>query len=151
MIDEDVERQAEERYERLEAELQEMRQQNEVLNRELQQQNEVAQTKRQHADHRLCAQMQDFANMTAELLAGRCRPEVQFEGMRFAVKVEKPDNYDGSKHHDVDTWLFQVQEHLNLSNIPQRGHIAYAASLLRGNAAMWWRELCETNNRLNTW
>ena len=62
--------------------------------------------------------------MTAELLVGRRGPEVQFEGMRFAVKVEKPDNYDGGKHRDVDTWLFQVQEHLNLLNIPQRGHVA---------------------------
>ena len=82
------------------------------------------------ADCRSRAQMQDFANMTAELLARRRRPEVQFEGIRFAMKVEKPDNYDGGKHRDVDTWLFQVQEHLNLSNIPQRGHVAYAASLL---------------------
>ena len=52
MIDEDVARQAEERYARLEAELQEMRQQNEALNRELQQQNEVAQTERLRADRR---------------------------------------------------------------------------------------------------
>ena len=89
--------------------------------------------------------------MTAEVLAGRRGPKVQFEGMRVAVKVEKPDNYDGGKHHDVDTWLFRVQERLNLSNIPQRGHVAYAASVLRGNAAMWWHELCETNNRPNTW
>ena len=35
MVDEDVARQAEERYAQLEAELQEMRQQNEALNREL--------------------------------------------------------------------------------------------------------------------
>ena len=56
--------------------------------------------------------------MTVELMARRHRPEVKFEGMQLAVKVEKPDNYDGGKHRDVDTWLFQVQEHLNLLNIP---------------------------------
>ena len=71
MIDEDVARQAEERYARLEGELQEMRQQNEALNRELQQQNEVAQTERLRADRRSRAQMQDFANMTVELSAGK--------------------------------------------------------------------------------
>ena len=44
-----------------------------------------------------------------------------------------------------------VQEHLQLTVIPVRGHVPYAASLLRGNAALWWRELCEANNRPTTW
>ena len=35
--------------------------------------------------------------------------------------------------------------------IPVRGHVPYAASLLRGNAALWWRELCQANNRPTTW
>ena len=65
--------------------------------------------------------------------------------------MEKLDNYDGDKHRDMDTWLFQVQEHLNLTNIPQCGHVAYVALLLHGNAAMWWRELCENNYRLDNW
>ena len=33
----------------------------------------------------------------AELLVGQRGPEVQMEGMRISVKVEKLDNYDGSK------------------------------------------------------
>ena len=93
--------------------------------------------------------MQDFVNMTAELIARRRGPEVEFQGMRIGVKLEKTDDYDGGKQRDVDTRLFQVQEHLNLMNIPQCGHVAYAASLLRGNATMWWRELCESDNRPN--
>ena len=91
--------------------------------------------------------MREFANLTAELLAGRRGPEVQMDGMRIGVKVEKPENYDGSKGRDLDTWLFQVEEHLQLTVIPVRGHVPYAASLLRGNAALWWRELCQANNR----
>ena len=54
------------------------------------------------------------------------------EGMRIGFKVEKPENYDGSKGRDLDTWLFQVQEHLQLTVIPVRGPVPYAASLLRG-------------------
>ena len=151
VIDEDVARQAEERYAQMEAELQTLRQQNEGLTREVLEQRDVVETERRRADRRSRAQVQDFANLTAELIAGRRGPEIQFEGMRIGVKVEKPDSYDGGKKRDVDTWLFQVQEHLNLTNIPARGHVAYAASLLRGNAAMWWRELCESNNRPNDW
>ena len=95
--------------------------------------------------------MREFANLMAELLAGRRGPEVQMDGMRIGVKIEKPENYDGSKGRDMDTWLFQVQEHLQLTVILVRGHVPYAASLLRGNAALWWRELCQANNRPATW
>ena len=70
---------------------------------------------------------------------------MQFEGMRLGIKVEKPDSYDGSKGKDVDTWLFQVREHLDLTTISECGHVPYAASLLRGNATLWWHKLCENN------
>ena len=82
---------------------------------------------------------------------GRQGPEVQFEGMRLNVKVEKPEHYDGDKAKDLDTWPFQVREHLELSTVLARGHVLYAASLLRGNAALWWREACEANRRPATW
>ena len=87
-----------------------------------------------------------FANLTVELLAKRRGPKVQFEGMHIGVKVEKPKNYNGSKGHDVDTLLFEVQEHLDLTVIPKWGHFLYAASLLHGNVALQWRELCERNH-----
>ena len=64
------------------------------------------------ADRRAQGQMHEFANLTAELLVGQRGPKVQMDGMRIGVKVEKPENYDGSKGRDLDTWLFQVQEHL---------------------------------------
>ena len=35
--------------------------------------------------------------------------------------------------------------------IPKRGRIPYAASLFRSNATLWWRELCEANNRTGNW
>ena len=91
--------------------------------------------------------MQEFANLIAELLAGRQGPVVQLDGMRLNVKVEKPEQYDGDKARDLDTWLFQVREHLDLSTVPARGHVPYATSLLHGNAALWWREVCEANHR----
>ena len=63
------------------------------------------------------------------------------------VKVEKPNIYDDAKGRNFDTWLFQVGEHLNLTVIPEWEHVPYAASLLCGNAALWWHEMCETNHR----
>ena len=52
--------------------------------------------------------MQEFPNLTVELLAGQKGLKVQMEGMRINIKVEKPDNYNSSKGRNIDTWLFQV-------------------------------------------
>ena len=71
--------------------------------------------------------------------------------MRFNLKVEKPKTYDGDKARDLDTWLFQVREHLELLTVPMGGRVTYTASFLRGNAALWWREACEANRRPATW
>ena len=127
----------------MEAEQQALRQRNEKLMHSLQEQQNIAVTEHVRADRRSRAQTQEFTNLTAELLARRQGPQVEFQGMRFSIKVEKPANYDGDKHQDLDTWLFQVHEHLELSTIPSRGHVPYVAWLLHGNAALWWREVCE--------
>ena len=137
LLDEEQARAAEECYARMEAMLQELQQQNQELQRHLQEQQEIVNTERLRADRRSRAQMQEFANLTAELLVGRRWPELQMEGMPMGVKVEKPEAYNGDKSCDLDTWLFQVPEHLNLTVIPAQGHVPYAVSLLRGNAVLW--------------
>ena len=65
--------------------------------------------------------------------------------MHLSVKVEKLENYEGDKAKDLDTWLFQVRKHLELSIVPAGAYVTYVASLLRGNATMWWREACEAH------
>ena len=120
----------------MEVTLQELQQQNQDLQRRLQEQQNIVATKHLHANQRSKAQMQEFGNWTAELLAGRRRLEIQWEGMEMGVKVEKPDPYDGDKSCGLDTWLFQVHEHLNLTIIPARSHVPYPTSLLHGNAAL---------------
>ena len=145
VLDEAEAQQAAERYAKMEAELQALRQQNKELRGAVREQQEQVATERLCGDRRSRAQMQEFANLTTELLAGQQGPEVHFDGMHFSVKVEKPENYDGDKAKDLDTWLLQVREHLELLTVPTRGHVPYAMSLLRGNAALWWREAYEAN------
>ena len=60
----------EERYAWMEVTLQELQQQNQELQCRLQEQQEVVNTERLHADRRSRPQMQEFANLTPELLAG---------------------------------------------------------------------------------
>ena len=103
---------------------------NEELALVIQYQQEQVATKCVWADHQSRAQTQEFANLTVELFAGQRGPEVQYKGMRIGVKVEKPDNYDGNKGKDLDTWLFQVREHLDLTVILAQGHVLYVAFLM---------------------
>ena len=84
-------------------------------------------------------------------MARRQGPQVQLDGTRLSVKVEKLENYEGDKAKDLDTWLFQVREHLELLTVPTGAYVVYAASLLCDNTAMWWREACEPHCRPATW
>ena len=89
MIDEADAQQAAERYAQMEAELQALQQRNAEIMRELQEAQNAAAIERVRADRCSRAQTQEFANLTAELLAGQQGPDVQLEGMRIGVKVEK--------------------------------------------------------------
>ena len=138
-----------ERIAALEAELRATQQANAELTQGLTEQREIAETAQLRADRRGRAQMQDFAQMTAEMVAAR-GSEGQGE-RRFGVKLERPDYFDGGKQQDVDTWLFQVREHLTMVTMPEPAQVPYAASLFRGNAALWWRERCENALRPANW
>ena len=143
-------RQLAERVAALEAELQATRQANAELTQGIAEQREIAETAQLRADRRGRAQMQDFAQLTAQMMAAR-GPEAQGE-RRFGVKMERPDYFEGGKTQDVDTWVFQVREHLELVGIlAEPARVSYAASLFRGNAALWWRERCEQAMRPGTW
>ena len=138
-----------ERVAALEAELRATQQANAELTQGLAEQREIAETAQLRADRRGRAQMQDFAQLTAERIAMR-GPEGLGE-RHFGVKVERPDHFDGGKQQDVDTWLFQVREHWNIVGVPDDAKVPYAASLFRGNAALWWRERCENAMRPANW
>ena len=71
IIDEAEAQQAAERYAQMEAELQALQQRNAKLIRDLQEQQNIAATECLRADRRSRAQTQEFANLTAKLLAGR--------------------------------------------------------------------------------
>ena len=71
VLGEEEAQQAAERYATMEAELQALRQRNEELTRTVQEQQEVVATERLRADCSSRAQTQEFANMTAGLLAVR--------------------------------------------------------------------------------
>ncbi|MCV6577090.1 MAG: hypothetical protein OIF58_15295, partial [Cohaesibacter sp.] len=71
MMDEAEAQQAAEHYTKMEENLQALQRQNEELMRALGEQQDLVAAERLRADRRARAQMQEFANFTAELLVGR--------------------------------------------------------------------------------
>jgi hypothetical protein len=60
----------------------------------------------------------------------------------FALKPEKPEAFRGleQKSLHVETWLFQVKQYYRLINVTDEStRIQFAASLLQGHAARWYR------------
>jgi len=56
------------------------------------------------------------------------------------LKLSKPETYSGiSRQDDVSQWLFSMRQYLQLSGANSTDGIIYAASYLRGAAAIWWR------------
>jgi hypothetical protein len=55
------------------------------------------------------------------------------------LKLSKLETYSGSsKQDDVSQWLFSMRQYLQLSGANSCDGIIYAASYLRGAAAIWW-------------
>ena len=58
------------------------------------------------------------------------------------LKPKTPDTYNGS--YDPQTWLFQLRVYFRASNmVDEQQMVNYGISLLRGNAALYWRQLEE--------
>src|SRR4051812_23061144 len=55
------------------------------------------------------------------------------------LKIREPDIFRGEKGENIDDWLFQLQQYFEFYSVTDNMKIKYAANLLRGMAATWWR------------
>ena len=68
-----------------------------------------------------------------------------------SLKLPPLGKYSGDKREDLLAWLFQVNEHLDLSDIAHDKHkIAFAGTSLTGNAATWYRSI-KLEGSVTTW
>lgn len=71
-----------------------------------------------------------------------------------SLKLSKPDIYDGKRDAlTVDTWINQVDTHLNLSthsspqlDLAEETKVQYASTLLKTNAANWYHMQVQAGN-----
>jgi hypothetical protein len=58
------------------------------------------------------------------------------------LKPPKPEFFHGDKPDKIDTWLFTVDMYREAARIPgDASFVAFAASLLKDDALVWWRTL----------
>ena len=66
------------------------------------------------------------------------------------LKPLRPPIFSGDSKGDVDEWLFRVEQYFVTANTQEERRVTYAASLLSGSAASWWRAQWESNARSPT-
>jgi hypothetical protein len=65
------------------------------------------------------------------------------------LKIQPPDLFNGKKKEKVAMWLFQVEQNFRAVNeFRDDRRVAYAASLLRKNAEVWWKDVVSQSESL---
>lgn len=59
--------------------------------------------------------------------------------------------FDPDENKDADTWLYEIEEALDLMEVPQRQYVAVAARFLAGKAQQWYRFKTQDHYRFRSW
>ena len=97
-----------------------------------------------HLQNQLTAQQDHLNQQDAQLQA--------VQGPHIKPNCPKP--YSGKKTKSFETWIFQVEQFLTLSNVPLQNHIQITASFLEDKAGNWWRSYYRSKDWTNappTW
>lgn len=79
------------------------------------------------------------------------------EESRRRLRVESPPTFHGNRTGPkVGLWLFHLRQYFETLNMQENVTVAYAATLLRENAMVWWRSHVEQADRklverISTW
>ena len=68
------------------------------------------------------------------------------------AKPSTPETFHGRTSEDVSQWIFSMEQYFLAVKVQEdRQKVNYATSLLRGSAALWWRQLVEDSGRPDHW
>lgn len=59
----------------------------------------------------------------------------------LGFKPTKPDIFYGKRNEDLDGWVYQLEQYIDLCNIREDMRVKFATNLLREDAAKWWRNI----------
>ena len=106
-----------------------------------------------------CATVAQQAASAAVAAAQQAHAGLQGGGVHDKAhsSLPKPEAFSGAsraqdaKAMDVETWVFQFERYVSACNMGLEKYVDYAACLLRGPAAIWWRVRSQNGNLHVTW
>ena len=90
-------------------------------------------------------------------LEGQIQTNPEPTTTNFSVKPPKPNAYGGRRGEDIDGWLFQLEQYLDICRIADDGtRVQLAAAFFKDHAAIWWRNHISSaralgNDRITKW
>ena len=69
---------------------------------------------------------------------------------QMTFKAEKPQTFTG-RRPKVDEWTFQMNLFIDYTQLPEANRVPYATTLLREEAATWWRSKVRRSEDKLTW
>lgn len=67
------------------------------------------------------------------------QPQAPHLGHVVNIKPDRPPPFHGKKSESLEAWIFQMEQYCELLPVPEANRIAFTATFLKDNAALWWR------------
>ena len=71
--------------------------------------------------------------------------------MRFDIKPKDPPVLTGKSSDDVEVWVQQVDNYLQLLGGSDSMQVSYVGTLLQGIAQLWFQHECSAGRRPDSW
>ena len=71
--------------------------------------------------------------------------------MRFGIKPKDPPVFTGKSSDDVEVWVQQVDNYLQLLGGSDSMQVSYVGTLLQGTAQLWFQCECSAGRRPDSW
>ena len=71
--------------------------------------------------------------------------------MRFDIKPKDPPVFTGKSSDDIEVWVQQVDNDLQLLGGSDSMQVSYVGTLLQGTAQLWFQRKCSAGRRSDLW
>ena len=80
-----------------------------------------------------------------------CGSDAPAAQVRFDIKPKDPPVFTGKATDDVEVWVRQVENYLQLLGGSDAMQVSYVGTLLQGTAQLWFQRECSAGRRPGTW
>ena len=80
-----------------------------------------------------------------------CGSDAPATQVRFDIKPKDPPVFTGKSSDDVEVWVQQVDNYLQLLGGSDSMQVSYVGTLLQGTAQLWFQRECSAGRRPDSW